>query len=339
MFFVSNDYNIGIQETSVKQYHQVQWRACEDIPTHAKNTRGILIEQNLCVGGGFSGSLKADSAVYIYSPELNLWKLLPSSPLQWFTIVALDSQIVLVGGKETQSCSSEYTNKLASWDCKNRQWNFLLPTMLNRRMSPIALSHAKTLVVAGGNKDVLDYNVEVLKAGSQEWQSVTQLPLSCFSPNVCFNNHWYFYRECDRSIIRIHMETLISSLPDENEQKVCSEKSGVESSTCTQSYEELTANVGKWEKYCQMSFTPDIICSIQGNLVAMKDSSNGLSVFTYTPETNSWRNIGNLRGLCSKASFVSTHNGNLFLIGGDSFLSFGSRHSSKLSMVVIGTAK
>ncbi len=311
------------------------------MPTYAKNINGILFEQNLYLGGGFSGSSKADSVVYVYSFKLDLWKILPSSPLKWFTIVALNSQIVLVGGKETHSDSSEYTNKLSSWDCKNGQWKFVLPVMLNRRASAIALSHAGCLVVAGGNKGVLDYNVEVLMAGSKQWKSVTQLPLSCFSLNVFLNDHWYFYREYDHSVIRIHMKNL-TALAEQNEQKIVGyiEKSHIKSSlSCNQdeqSSENSTATTGKWEEYCQLPFTPVKMCSIQGHLiVALNDSSKGLVVFAYTPENDTWRNIGNLPDVSSTASFVSSDNKDMFLVGGDSS-STGSQCSSKLWMVMIG---
>ena len=294
-----------------------------------KNIKGVVFEQNLYLGGGYTGSSKADAVVCMYSLRLDMWKLLPPTPLKWFSIVDLNSHIVLVGGKETQSLSSEFTNKLASWDQENAQWTFSLPSMLNRRVSPIAISYDKNLIVAGGNKGVLDYNIEVLKAENQQWQNVSQLPLSCTSLNTVWNEHWYFYRECDRTVIRISLSSLITCA-NEHEQKTL-ECGTTSYSLGSRNSEPLKNTSTEWEIYSHLSFTPIQICTIQDYLVAISneyDQTKKISAFSYLPESNSWTNLGRMPEECSTSSFVSTNSGDLFLVGGDSNSSTGSQYST-----------
>ena len=312
-----------------------------------KNIKGVFFKENLYLGGGYTGSSKADAVVYMYSPKLDMWKLLPPSPLKWFSIVDLNSHIVLVGGKETltQSLSLEFTNKVASWDQEISQWKFSLPPMLNRRVSPIAISYDRNLIVAGGNKGVLDFNIEILNAENQQWQNVSQLPLSCTSLNTVWNEHWYFYRECDHTVIRISLSSL-TACAKEQEQKTL--EYGTDSGYNLMSYslgsrnsepiKNASTTITEWEIYSHLSFTPIQICTIQNYLVAISNECSPkkeLSAFAYVPESNSWTNVGRMPEECSTSSFVLTNSGDLFLVGGDSNSSTGSQYSNKLLMVTI----
>ena len=74
--------------------------------------------------------------VYAYSPGVDMWKVLPPSPLKWFSMAAWNNELVLIGGKEESTKQPTMTNKLAVW--KNNKWEFSLPPMSIARLSPLA---------------------------------------------------------------------------------------------------------------------------------------------------------------------------------------------------------
>ena len=311
------------------------------MPTSVKNMKGVFFEQSLYLGGGFTLSSKADTMVYSYNPKLDMWKLFPPSPLKWFSMAVINNQIVLVGGKETGTVSLDYTNKLASWNKANMTWIFLLPPMRNRRCSPVVVSHNRNLIVAGGNKGLLDYSVEVLDSESKQWMLASQLPLSCSSsPNTVYKECWYFFREADNSVIYTNLSNIVDSAIDQSENQVIESglESGYNSLSCSQDSQPANSQSPKnllldWHIYCTLPFTPTRISTIQGCLVAFsnhEDSSSRLAVYGYTSESKNWTHLGNLPALCSNASFIASPS-ELFVVGGDTSSSTSaSQYSNKM---------
>ena len=310
------------------------------MPTSVKNMKGVFFEHSLYLGGGFTLSSKADTMVYSYNPKLDMWKLFPPSPLKWFSMAIFNNQIVLVGGKETGTVSMDYTNKLVSWDKANMTWTFLFPPMRNRRCSPIVISHNKNLIVAGGNKGLLDYSVEVLASESEQWMLASQLPLSCSSsPNTVCKECWYFFREADNSVIHTNLSNIVDSAIDQGDQVIESGlESGYNSLSCSQDSQPATSQStsslhSDWLIYCTLPFTPAQISTIQGCLVAFashKDSDRHFAVHGYTSAFNNWTHLGNLPALCSNASFIASPS-ELFIVGGDtSSGTSASQYSNKM---------
>ena len=112
-----------------------------------KDACGVFYKKQLHIGGGCTGNPKADSMIYAYSPDVDMWKVLPPCPLKWFAMAAWNKQLVLIGGKEvggeSQTQQSAMTTKLAVW--QSGEWEFSLPPMQVARVSPTAVSHGRHL--------------------------------------------------------------------------------------------------------------------------------------------------------------------------------------------------
>ena len=218
---------------------------------------------------------------------------------------------------------------------------FLLPPMRNRRCSPVVVSHNRNLIVAGGNKGLLDYSVEVLDSESEQWMLASQLPLSCSSsPNIVYKECWYFFREADNSVIYTNLSNIVDSAIDQSENRVIESglESGYNSLSCSQDSQPATSQSPNnllldWHIYCALPFTPTQISTIQGCLIAFsnhEDSSSHLAVYGYTSESNNWTHLGNLPALCSNASFIASPS-KLFVVGGDTSSSTSAaQYSNKM---------
>lgn len=336
------------QNLTRKEPPLLQWKMCEDAPTCVKNVKGVFYDGKLHIGGGFTGSSKADTIVYSFNPELEMWKLFPPSPLKWFAMAVFMNQLVLTGGRETSSALSGYTNKLATWNKDSMSWSFSLPPMLTRRSSPTAVTYEHCLAVAGGNIGLLDYSIEILDSNTLQWQHAAHLPVKCCA-SLCtvWDSFWYFYNEDDGLVLRADLcHVMKSSLGCKEKSTHVHEQYSRESVQANDSEQILPVVqsndsdsdivVGEtpslFQVYCKLPFIPVQITTLQGYLVALTNQrqfSGHLAVFAYFPETNSWTHIGNLPGMCVSASCIVSPSGDLFLVGGDSLCSH-SLYSKKL---------
>ena len=297
----------GLTGTSAPMLH---WTMGADIPSSMKNAQGVYYNSQLYVGGGFTGRTKADPIVFVYAPGVDMWKLLPSSSLKWFGMAILQGQLLLVGGKETKSTKSEFTNKVIAWNSDDQQWTSPFPPMQMARASPVAFGHKQWLVVSGGKRGSLDYSVEILNSDTKQWSLLSPLPVKCFphTSAICVNT-WYLLRESDGTVFKTDVRKLING--STTRQCNGSTESSQEDSTET-----------TWTQLSKPPVKPIRISILHGCVVVLSHSVNGdghVAVHAYFPETRSWSHVGNLPGTCANASCIpTTANGPLFVVGGDS---------------------
>ena len=303
---------------------------CADIPSCMKNAQGVIYNGQLHVGGGYTNSPKADTIIYAYNSEADMWKLLPSSPLKWFAMAVLNEQLVLVGGKEVGVKKAEYTNKLASWEKEKQMWSFSLPPMQAARISPIAFSHNHFLVVAGGKRGLLDFSVEILDSLAMQWYHASPLPLRCLPhTSALCNNSWCLLRESNGTMLQADVHTFTRDALPNNVRE--------EQETGLDSQETMTSRRPVWKSIPKPGMTPLRIASIGKNLVAICQGTNSgkhLVVYTYFPEAGQWCHTGHLPQLCANASCVSTPQGHLYLVGGDACDSGYSNKVFRASLTV-----
>lgn len=303
----------GLTGTSAPMLH---WTMGADIPSSMKNSQGVYHNSKLYVGGGFTGSTKADAIVFVYAPSVDMWKLLPNSPLKWFGMAILQSKLTLVGGKEMISTKSEYTNKLVAWNSEDQLWTSPFPPMQIARASPVVFGHRQWLVVAGGKRGSLDYSVEILDLDTKQWHIVSPLPIKCFThASVVCVNTWYLLRESDGTVFKTDVRKLLKhSLQHAHQLHNGDTENGQNN--------DLESNDSNWTKLAKPPVKPIRISVLHGCVVVLSYSVNGeghIAVHAYFPETRSWSHVGNLPGICANAScVVTTANGPLFIVGGDS---------------------
>ena len=86
--------------------------------------QSVVVEGRVYVGGGLAG-MYAANVIMEYNPSSAKWADLPSYQLQYFGMTVMNSQIVLVGGRDPDS----YSKVLGVWGAKSRKWIHPYPEM------------------------------------------------------------------------------------------------------------------------------------------------------------------------------------------------------------------
>lgn len=189
-----------------------------DLPVAVKNAQGVVLGGNLYVGGGYTGDPKTDALVYVFDLASCAWTYLPvPCPSKWSGLGVYRERLVLVGGRLIQCQSTNFgsfTNKLSVWNERGGsgegRWEPFLPSMSTARLSPIVISHHGCLVVAGGQKGLLDFHVEVLHADSDRWMSGPSLPLPCFAhTSTWVREEWYLMDQHNGVVQHANINTYI----------------------------------------------------------------------------------------------------------------------------------
>ena len=295
-----------------------------------KGLQTTLHNGKVIVGGGYTGHAHSEMTVYEYDPNFDLWAELPVSPMRWFGIAEYKGQLVLVGGKDLEvGRGMKMTNRIAIFDEAESRWLHPYPPMSAARAHPVVFSHAHLLVVAGGRKGVLDFNVEVFD-GCQ-WTSAPSLPVAC-SPlsSLIHCGHWYLLGgQSVSSIHQIPLQTYLSSFlqPDHNEE-------GVASSEAAQSPEASPPT--SWERQTPPPFLVSRIMSLGHHLAvfAPSDKTSGVSVQVHLSQGEDWVPGGCVPHVCGSASSAQLPRGDLLLMGGDVD---GIHYSNKVYRVSLGS--
>ncbi len=169
----------------------------------------VYLNRTLYVGGGFTdepGS-KAESALYSFKLGVDSTWTVTDTPTYWYTLVAHDSELLLVGGRE---CSTdEITNEV--FTMRDGQFVKVLPSMKEKRTSPSAVSSGSALVVAGGYGTSENLSsVEVLKDG--QWTTAPSLPSAGFSmKSALHGGQWYLIQQ-EGKVFHATLQSLVSSI-------------------------------------------------------------------------------------------------------------------------------
>lgn len=297
-----------------------------------KDACGVFYNNQLYVGGGCTGSPKADSILYAYSSDMDIWKVLPPCPLKWFAMAAWNNQLVLIGGKEIKiehTKKTSMTNKVLVWE--KGKWKFSLPPMLLARVSPTALSHRKYLAVVGGRRGYLGHDVEVLDSSSMEWHRIPSVPIIALphTTAVC-GNHFYLMHQKSGKILHTDIPTFVKQKREELKVDTSSleEPSDSGESTSLDIYENEISSI--WHAISKPPVSPLRLASVGGYLTVFSHGTSGegnLAVHAFFPETNSWYPIGKFPGVSSSISCLTSSENKLYIIGGNSI---NSQYSQKI---------
>ncbi len=146
----------------------LEWEEWPSLPVEMNGASSVYLNGTLYVGGG---STRAETSLYSFKPGVDSTWTVTDTPTYWYTLVAHDSELLLVGGYEYHT--GETTNKV--FTMRDGQFVEALPPMKERRESPSAVSSWSALVVAGGSDASGDLSsVEVFKDG--QWTTAPSLP-------------------------------------------------------------------------------------------------------------------------------------------------------------------
>ena len=295
-----------------------------------KNAVGLYHKDELLIGGGYTGNSRDDAVVHTYDPIFCIWSSLPPAPLKWSALASFGDKIVLIGGKEVGKPRANYSNKLAVLDTEKREWKFFDPPMHTARMSPVVHAHDGYLIVAGGCKGSLDYNMEIFDSRARRWTVASPLPYKCLrNTSTTIGGVWYLLNEDSGVIHCADMATIIqhhtsgsshrSATGSQNStmQRPPVPKIGVPPLLKVASEELLVIpNHVIWRPLeTQPPTKPFRITTIEGHLLALSLAKAAVSAHAYMD--GSWQYVGKLPFTASTASVAVDSLGQLFLFGGE----------------------
>jgi N-acetylneuraminic acid mutarotase len=301
-----------------------------------KDVCGVFYNDQLHIGGGCTGNPKADAMVYAYSPNVDMWKVLPPCPLKWFAMATWNQQLVVIGGKEltnahkttvkelTNAHKTTMTNKVASWE--KGEWGFSLPPMLIARVSPTVVSYGGYLAVAGGRRGYMGYSVEVLDHTTMQWGQLPAVPINTFphTSAVC-GSKFYLMHQKSGKILYADIPTLVTQ---KRAQDAINESNSLED------LNESDIRDGKippiWQNIPKPPVSPLRIASVGGYLAVFSHGSSGegnMVIHTYFPETSSWYQVGKFPEVMSNISCFTSPEKKLYIAGGNTI---NSQYSQKM---------
>ena len=154
--------------------------------------RAVVFKEKVYIGGGWASSGRERQIVMVYDPKQDSYDTLPSYTCTRFSMVVVNNQLVLVGGRDGRSL--KVTNQLGVWNKELKRWTHPLPPMTTACESPSVTTHNKRwLMVMGGYGDSGCLSrVEILDTDSKQWCHAASLPqplsdtLPAIIGNMCY---------------------------------------------------------------------------------------------------------------------------------------------------------
>ena len=173
---------------------KLKWRRGKDLPFGMHEyPRAVVFKKKVYIGGGEASSDRERRTVIVYDPEQDSYDTLPRYASRQFSMVVVNNQLVLVGGRIGQTY--KVTNTLGVWNEQSKQWTHPLPPMTTACHSPSVTTHNdRWLVVIGGSgNDAYLSRVEILDtAESRQWYHAASLPQPLTrTPPVTIGNMCY----------------------------------------------------------------------------------------------------------------------------------------------------
>ena len=297
------------------------------MPVRMKGLQATLHRGHVFVGGGYTGHTKTEMTVYEYDPTFNQWAELPVSPMRWFGIAEYKGQLVLVGGKDVEGRGMKLTNRIAVYDDDESCWLHPYPPMSAARSQPVVFNHAHLLVVAGGRKGVLDFNVEVLSG--DQWLQACPLPAPC-SPlsSLLHNSRWYLVGGVrSTKVYHVALEDYLAP------QLKAEQGVGQEGRE-----ETLHHHSSIWETLTPPHFSVTSIMSLGRHVTVFPSAGPhegaGSSMQVHQLLEGGWAYVGRVPHICGSASSLRLPRGELLLFGGDVD---GRQYSNKVYCVTLGS--
>ena len=145
-----------------------------DLPIPTTYATPVLIGRNVYLAGGIASGAKLDldQIVQVYNIDTGKWSTLPPAPQYDSEAIAINNNLVLIGGKE--SSTGKITNMVSTWLVEEEKWTQTIPPMSTRRVRPGVLLLKNFLFVFGGrgedDETLLD-SFEVLNVEENQWSS------------------------------------------------------------------------------------------------------------------------------------------------------------------------
>ena len=143
-----------------------------DLPIPTTYATAVRIGRNVYLAGGVAPDARSDQIVQVYNIDTGEWSTLPPAPQCYCEAIAINNNLVLIGGKE--SSTGKTTNMVSTWLVEEEKWTQTIPPMSTKRARPGVLLLKNFLFVFSGrgedDKTLLD-SFEVLNVEENQWSS------------------------------------------------------------------------------------------------------------------------------------------------------------------------
>ena len=255
----------------------------------------VLIQRNIYVGGGRADSDDQNCTIQVYDMDSNTWSRLPKYQCRSFAMTVINSQLTLVGGKNTSIPQS--TNQLAVYDPWSNKWTYPYNPMPTPRHSPAVVNHDIWLLVAGGYDATMLTTVELLNMSTNQWVTASPLPTPCGSMSSTTDLDYWYLTTARKQVFRV-------SLPDIVQQ------TGSKSTTSK-----------AWSRLPDTPLEKSAVIAFRGSLLAVGGSRDNRTsskhIYLYQPENERWTRAGELPTARQFCSCIPLPSGKMLVIGGE----------------------
>ena len=139
-----------------------------DLPIPTCDASAVMINDRIYVCGGFCGGVDLARQVQEYDVNRCMWRKISCSPQYNSQGVAINNNLVLIGGCEAES--HRVTNLVSTWT--GQGWQQDLPPMPTKRIEHSATTYHTFVVVAGGraeDKQTLLSSIDILNITTRQW--------------------------------------------------------------------------------------------------------------------------------------------------------------------------
>ena len=270
-----------------------------------------MINDLVYVCGGVCGDVVSDRTINVYSVNHQTWNTLPLSPQYHSQGVAIEGQLVLIGGREPSSHA--VTNVMSTWN--GQVWYHELPPMPTKRIRPGVTTYQNLVVVAGGkaeDEQILLSSIAVLNITTLQWSTPDnfRLPQPMYGMQVTISSaHLYVASACIKYDVAIKASTTTKTVW---QLPLTALKNALTAEGDGTSYH--------WTEIAPTPYYSSVLLQDQTHVVAVGGSDMSRTptsdVFVYDPNRSKWTKVGQLDAPRARCAVVSVSSTSFIVCGG-----------------------
>ena len=266
--------------------------------------QSVVVQGKVYVGGGGSSVISENKYIVMeYDIDSGKWDKLAQYKRYWFAMTAINNQLVLVGGRQSDGGDSRL---LGLWRADSKKWIHPYPDMPIACSSHSVVTYKEWLVVVGGKSDISNYllSVNVMNTTSKQWHTVSTAPAMAYMWTAVVGDICYFMggmgNGIDTDVVySVSLPALLSQVNSKGEKDP-----------------QIWKRISGLGLYCS---TP---LSIGGSLLALggKDKKNRrpvTAILHYQPETGEWVKVGDLPSPRYNCTCARITDGEILVAGGN----------------------
>ena len=270
-----------------------------------------MIKDHIYVCGGDCGAVDLARQVQVYDVNHNVWSTLPHSPQYNSQGVAINSKLVLIGGRE--AASDGVTNLVSTWT--GQEWQQDLPPMPTKRLRPGVTTYHTFVVVAGGmaeDHQTLLSSIDILNITTHQWWTPAnlQLPRPMFAMQCTISS-------AHLCVASVHISYDAATHISTNNKDVWQLPVTALENVLIPGHDDTPH---QWTKFAPTLYFNSAILKDTGHIVAVGGDDISYiptsDIFVYNPDGNVWSKVGQLGVPRTRCAVVSLSRTSFIVCGG-----------------------